>query len=152
MKPNRILTLWRKLRASERGNLSVELALSTLFLLPMLTGLLHYGGLFHQTMQLRQAARAGVEYAMTYPSDTTGIEQAVTTSSAMSSTGIVVAVNQFCECPDGTSVSCTGTCASGGKISAFVDVIVTQPPNPIVQFFPLGSETLVRGRAVMRVN
>ncbi len=152
MKPLRILTLWRKLRASERGNLSDEHALPTLFLLPMLTGLLHYGGLLHQTMQLRQAARAGVEYAMTYPSDTTGITQAVTTSSAMSSTGVVVAVNQFCECPNGTSVVCTGTCAPGEKLLAFVGVTVTQPPNPIVQFFPLASDTLVRGSAVMRVN
>lgn len=153
MKPNSIRAFWRKLRASERGNLSVELALSTLFLLPMLTGLLHYGGVIHQTMQLRQAARAGVEYAMTYPSDTTGIQQAVTTSSAMNSTGIVVTVNQFCECPDGSSVSCTATtCASGAKIDGFLRVTVTQPPQPIVKFFPISSETLLRGSAVMRVR
>lgn len=153
MKPNSILTLGRKLRASERGTLSVELALSTLFLLPMLTGLLHYGGVIHQTMQLRQAARAGVEYAMTYPSDTTGITQAVTTSSAMNTTGVVVTVNQFCECPDGTSISCTAsTCASGAKVDGFLRVTVTQPPRPILQFFPIASGSLIQGSAVMRVR
>lgn len=152
MKTKNILTLFRNFHASERGNFSVELGLSCLFLLPMLAGLLHYAGVIQQTMQLRQAARAGVEYAITYPTDTAGITQAVTSSSAMDSTGIAVAVNLFCECPDGTSVSCTGTCASGASMNGYVRVTVSQPPHMLLQFFDFAPGSVLKGQAIMRVR
>lgn len=147
-----IWTLFRNFHASERGNFSVELGLSSLFLLPMLAGLLHYAGVIQQTMQLRQAARAGVEYAITYPSDVTGITQAVTSSSAIDSTGMAVDVNLFCECPNGTSVSCTSTCASGGPGDGYIRVTVTQPPHLYLQFFDFAPGSVLTGMAVMRVR
>lgn len=152
MKPWRFIKSHRVLTICERGNFSVEFALVSVVLIVMLTGLFQYAAVIHQTMQLNQAARAGVEYAMTYPSDTTGIQQTIISSSAMNTTSIAVTVNQFCECPDGTAVACTGTCASGLQSNAFIRVDVTQPAKGPLQSSGFLSDSTVQASAVMRVR
>lgn len=134
------------------GNMTVELALLTALLVPLLLGLYEIAARIHQTMQLGHAVRAGAEYAMTYPSDTAGIEAAVVQASRIDPTGLAVAVSQFCECPDGAPVGCSDTCPAGEQANAYVRVAAAQASKS-----PLGSggfiaDAQVRAQATMRVR
>lgn len=152
MSTGHFLRLWRRLAKSERGSFSVEFALVSIVLVPLLLGVFQYAALIQQTMQLSQAARVGVEYAITYPSDTAGIEQSVANSSGMNTTGLAVSVNQFCECPDGTPVACTDTCSSGLQGNAYINVAVSQPARGPLQSAGFLSDSSVQTSATMRVR
>ena len=58
---------------SERGQSLVELGVSLLILLYLLSGAAEFGVLFFQFVQLRDAAQEGALYGSMNPSDTTGI-------------------------------------------------------------------------------
>lgn len=142
----------RALLACERGNITIEFALISFVFLAMLFGLFEYGARIHQTMQLSQAARAGVEYAMTYPSDNAGIQATVTNSTAMDTASMTVAVDQFCECPDGSPAGCSDTCSPGQLSNAYIRVTASQPPKAPLYASGFLSGSPIQASAVMRVR
>ena len=58
---------------AERGQSLVELAISILILIYLLSGAVEFGIAFFQFVQLRDAAQEGALYGSLNPSDTTGI-------------------------------------------------------------------------------
>lgn len=152
MKTARFIRQFRSFAANERGAIVVEFALISTALLTMLLGLFQFAAWIHQTMQLNQAARAGVEYAMTYPSDTAGIQQTVINSSVMNASGLTVTVAQFCECPDGTPVACDGTCASGLQGNAYIRLQLSQPARGPLQSSGFLAAATASSAATMRVR
>lgn len=68
-------------RKHERGQSLVELAISLLILLYLLSGAVEFGILFFQYVQLRDAAQEGALYGSMNPTDTAGIEARVRASS-----------------------------------------------------------------------
>ncbi len=62
-----------KKNKSERGQSLVELAISLVLLLLLLTGAVEFGMAFFQFVQLRDAAQEGALYGSMNPDDTTGI-------------------------------------------------------------------------------
>src|SRR5215211_6100079 len=66
-----------KRKKSERGQSLVELAISLLILLYLLSGAVEFGIVFFQYVQLRDAAQEGALYASMNPSDGDGIEARV---------------------------------------------------------------------------
>ena len=69
-----------KLR-NERGQSLVELAVSLLILLYLLSGAVEFGIAFFQYVQLRDAAQEGALYGSMNPSDLSGIEARVRAAS-----------------------------------------------------------------------
>lgn len=67
---------------SERGQSLVELGVSLLILLYLLSGAAEFGVLFFQYVQLRDAAQEGALYGSMNPLDTTGITARVQASSS----------------------------------------------------------------------
>jgi Flp pilus assembly protein TadG len=59
---------------SERGQSLVELAISLVVLLFLLSGVVEFGIAFFQFIQLRDAAQEGALYASLHPTDTANIE------------------------------------------------------------------------------
>lgn len=136
---------------SEEGIVGVELAAVAAALSIVLLGMIEVTSALHQNVQLQQAARAGAEFAIKYPSDTAGIEQAVVGATGNSSAGLTVTVTQFCECPDGTSVSCTDTC-SGVSPDTFMRVDLAQPASQMLSATGLMSGTTLHASATMRAK
>lgn len=66
----------------ERGQSLVELAISLLVLLYLLSGAVEFGLAFFQFVQLRDAAQEGALYASLNPADTAGIETRVRDASS----------------------------------------------------------------------
>src|SRR5215213_6576927 len=66
---------------SERGQSLVELGVSLLILLYLLSGAAEFGVLFFQFVQLRDAAQEGALYGSMNPADTSGITARVQGSS-----------------------------------------------------------------------
>lgn len=66
---------------SERGQSLVEFGISFLVLMYLLGGLVEFGVIFFQYVQLKDAAAEGALYGSLYPYDTVSIEQRVRSSS-----------------------------------------------------------------------
>ena len=145
------LATLRSLARCKRGATAVELALIAPVLAALALGLFEYFGATNQAMQLASAARAGAEYAMSYPSDSAGIEQAVNGSGQLAAAGLSIAVSQLCECPDGTAVSCTDTCA-GNLSNVFVRVALSQPARSILTASGVMSGYTLSSSATLRVR
>lgn len=145
------LAMLRSAARCKRGAIAVEFALIAPVLAALALGLFEYFGATHQAMQLASAARAGAEYAMSYPSDSAGIEQAVLGSGQLAAAGLTIAVNQVCECPDRTSVACTDTC--GGNLSnVFIQVALSQPAKSILTSSGVMSGYTLSSSATLRVR
>lgn len=142
------LRAFRKL--DRKGAAAVEFALLMPFILIMLIGLVDFGmGLWTQ-MQLESAARAGAQYALIDYADTSGIQNAVTGSSNLTTAPTPLATT-FCECSNGTSVSCAGTCASG-SVRIFVRVTATSSFTPLLSYPGMPNPFTLRGGATIRVQ
>lgn len=70
-----------KHKKTERGQSLVELAISLVVLLFLLSGIVEFGLAFFQFVQLRDAAQEGALYGSTKPSDVTGITDRIKGSS-----------------------------------------------------------------------
>ena len=143
-----VATLWR----SEDGVAAIELAVVTSVLSILALGMIEYSSAIHQSVQLQQQARVGAEFAAKYPSNGDGIQQAITGATSNPSENLAVTVTQFCECPDGTSVDCSGTCAAGVSPDTFVRVNLAQPARTYLSETGLLSGHTLTAGATMRVK
>lgn len=134
------------------GSAAVEFAVLAPILIVLVAGLVDLGQSLYTSMLLRTAARAGAAYAMTNPADTEGARQVVFHSAGMDSSALEVTANQYCECPDGSSVSCSGTCTDGGTISTFVEIKASQRVATVSSYAGLLAPVVLSGKAVFRVR
>ena len=141
-----------ELRRCQDGVASIELAFAATLLTILLLGMIEYASAIHQSVQLQQAARVGAEFAVKYPADSTGIEQAVANATDDNSGNLTVTVTQFCECPDGTSADCTGTCAGGVAPDTFVKVALVQPASSYLPSWNPLSNLNLKAAATLRAK
>lgn len=139
--------LWR----AREGNMLVEFAFFMPILLIMLAIAFDFGMAMYDNMSLKEAARAGVQYAMANPTDAAGLTQAVADSTGMSPADLTVTSSISCQCPDGTAVDCSGSCA-GGATETYATVVVKEPyTTPLPYPAALKSLTL-QGAATLRIH
>lgn len=150
MSPDRRTTT--ALIADRSGATAVEFALVLPMLVVLVAGLVDLGQRAYSNMVLANAARAGAAYAMIDPTDTAGIHLVVLQAANMTDASLAVTSNQFCECPDGSSVSCTGSCTGGGAIASFVDVTATQRVVTVSSYAGLLDPVVLSGHAVFRIR
>jgi Flp pilus assembly protein TadG len=140
------------LRRCRRASVMVEVGLIAPVVGILAVGLFEYTAATYQGMQMRSAARAGMEYAMKFPSDTAGIQQAVVGAGQVSATDLTVTVTQFAECPDGTPAATTDTCADGKLSNVFLRLALAQPAKSILTSSNLIDGYSVGASTVMRVR
>ena len=132
----------------ERGSAMVEFALLVSVLLLMLFGVIDMSRMFRTCSTMAGAAEAGVRYGLLSTSNSsnlTGMQQAALNDANTAAASATA--TRFCACSDGTSVSCSGSCASG-SVRLYLQV-VTQ--TPFKSFYP-GLPTVIKGKAVMRAK
>lgn len=138
---------------SRRGSAMIEFALVTPLLLLLLSGVLDYSNALRTAISVSDAARTGAQYgslSSVNSLDTTGMQNAAR-NSAPNVTGMTATAVRSCKCPDGTSVVCTGTCATG-SMRVYVSVTTHATVLNWFQYTGLPYTGAVTGKAVMRVR
>jgi hypothetical protein len=142
-----------RLRRRRAGTAAVEFALLAPLFFALLIGMADYGLALDQRLKLQTAARAGAQFAINAPTDTTGIENAVRAALPAAWRSDVVFENPrgwYCECVAGTRIACDSSAAlsCATPAAAFVEINLRRAITPIT---PVGPTT-VTGRAALRVR
>ena len=138
---------------NERGSALIEFALIAPVTLLLLAGVLNYGMALRTATAVANAARVGAQFgakSSASATDTSGIRSAAV-NSAPTLSGMTVTSSASCQCPDGSSVSCTGTCVSGKKLM-YVKVTVTAASTTFFNYAGLPFTGEVKAQASMRAQ
>ncbi len=108
----------------KRGNIIIEFALALPVLFLLLAGMLDLGRFALQKSALLQGAREGAQYGMVNSSDSSGINSTAVNATGL--TGVTATNSVFCECVNGTAVSCSTTCSSGVNLKTYIKVTTTR--------------------------
>ena len=143
---------------SDAGQALVELALVLPVFILLLVGAVEVGRLAYASIEVSNAARAGVAYGSqnhTTASDTVNIQLAATKEAPNITSLQTPVVTQVCSCSNGTSITCANagtTCVSPAHIIEYVQVKTSAPVNTLFHFPGIGSTVTFRGYAIMRVE
>jgi Flp pilus assembly protein TadG len=135
-----------------RGIALVEYALATPLLLTILAVGLDYGKAMRTAGAVSAAARAGAAWGSLSPvnaANTNGIQSAAV-NSAPDISGLTVTAAQFCECPGGSAVNCTGSCT--GSMLMYVRVNARATVTSFFSYSGLSMGGTTSAQAVMRVQ
>jgi Flp pilus assembly protein TadG len=137
---------------NNRGNAAVEFGLISAAL--MLLGLAgaDYALAMTKAIDLREAARAGVQYAVRQWNDSAGISTVAKSATKQNPNSLTVNSSTFCQCNDGTSTTCgSGTCSDGTE-RQFVTVTVSMPNQTIISYPGTVIPTTLTGAATLRIH
>jgi Flp pilus assembly protein TadG len=154
--------------SSQTGSASVEFALVLPVIALLCCAVIDFGQAVNLSTELRNAARAGAQYARAHPADTDGIEWATQNAIKEASTSFTVTLvtssdgagntlPYYCTCSDGdptgtNQINCnTATCASGTK-NFYVSVTTSETYSPLIPYPGLPSSIPVIGTAIMQVQ
>ena len=142
---------------------TLEFALMAPFLLLLLTGVVEIGRVIFYTVEVNNAATAGVQFGAQNRITASNSAQIQTTALLDANVpGMSVAPTSGCTCDPGNGTSCTypipqGGCANiscpnGGQIVECVQVLTQATIEPLFEFPGLPRSYQANGRAVMRVR
>lgn len=136
-----------------RGTAVVEFALAAPLLLLLLAGVLDFAMALRTATAVADAARVGAQYGSSSAansSDTTGM-RAAALAAAPGINGMSASAVKTCQCSDGSSVSCAGSCASG-SVEIYVKVTTQATAVTVFHYAGLPFSGAVASTAVMRAR
>ena len=137
---------------SKAGSAVIELALLIPLLMLVLTGTVELSRVFHTATAVTNAARAGVQFALSNPTNNAanyaGMQTAATNDGSGIS-GLTANASQFCQCSDGTSTPCG---SSGCGIRTYVKVVTSATFSTIGTYPFVPSSIIINSQASARVN
>jgi len=143
MKPP--IQMMHDFKKSTQGAAAIEFALLVPIMGVMLLGLLDYAIAAVHTMELESATRSGAQYAMLDSSNTALVATTVENSTLLDPTKLTVTVSEFCECSDGSTISCATSCGVG-SVRKFMKISADYAYTPL--FIPgimnLSGESTIR--------
>lgn len=107
------------------GIAAIEFAIIIPMLMLMFVGLVDLGIGVYRSMEVKNAAQAGAEYAVVNGFNASAISTAVTSATRYSSIAASPAPTQFCGCASNTGVTnatCGATCSNGFTAGTYVTV------------------------------
>jgi Flp pilus assembly protein TadG len=140
-------------RSRRRAIATVEFALVAPLLLLLLAGALDFAMLLRTATCAADAARAGTSYGTRSASaslDYSGMQTAAL-NAAPGVTGMTATATRSCKCTDGTSVTCSGSCASG-KMLVYVQVTTQVAAKTVFDYSALNFPNTVTSTASMRAQ
>jgi len=143
----------RNKRHSERGAALIEAALLFPLLLLLCVGTADFSRLFYTGMEVASAAGAGVRYGTLRQGnslDIAGMENAAKNDANIS--GMTATATRSCQCEDGTSVACTGSCGSQGLPLIHVKVTTQATFQTLVHYPMVPASVTVTRTATMRAR
>jgi Flp pilus assembly protein TadG len=152
------LTLPNTTIRDDIGQAFVELALVLPIYILLLVGAAEVGRLVYASIEVSNAARAGVAYGSQNhitASDTPNIQLAATKEASNITSLSTPVVSQSCACSNGTSITCANagtTCTSPAHIIEYVQVQTSASVDTMFKFPGIPSSITLRGFANMRVE
>ena len=132
-----------------------QAAVEFAMLLPVLIVLLMFVGeflrVYYTAIELNNAARAGVQYGVHSPAnaaDFAGMQQAALQDGSDVG-GMTATASQFCECSDGSAVSC-GTAGACADERVYVEVDTAATFYTLTDWPGIPKSIALSGKAVMR--
>lgn len=121
----------------ERGAVAVEWSLVALTLGMLMLGAFNFGTSALHKMQMVNAVRAGLQYAVVrkpIQGDTSQISDTVLKAAPPDLTDTrQLTITELCQCPDGSSVKCDGSCATGDT-RTFISIRMNEKYDTLVNF------------------
>jgi hypothetical protein len=107
-------------------------------LLVITTGIADIGLLTARAAAVASATRIGAEYAKLHPTDTAGIQNAISSSKNFAPP-LTISGNfaEMCECRDQSPIACTTSCASTGRSGPNRVFIRISASQRFIPFLPL---------------
>lgn len=152
-----------KLLKNTDGAAAVETALVASVLGFVGLGVIDYGLAFGRSMELANAARTGMQYAMVrkpVDEDYTAILDAVSAASpnAYADSNRAITAVLYCECPDGSASDCLSevgedlTCDDGSRRAAYLDITVAEDYSLIFGYPGLDDTLSLSQSVTLRLN
>jgi Flp pilus assembly protein TadG len=144
--------------SGDLGQAFVELALVLPIFILLLVGAAELGRIAFASIEVSNAARAGVAYAAQNhitASDTAGIQLAATQDATNIASMATPVVTQSCSCSDGTAITCATAltnCTGTAHIIEFVQVKTSAVLNTVFHLPAIPNSITLRGKAIMRVE
>jgi len=126
-----------KLLRCHQGVAAIEFALIAPVILVMMIGATDYGLAAINKITLTSAVRSGVQIVLGGNTNTATIRQAVVDASSLGLALSNVSTAQFCECADGTTLTCGGTCGDGSKTRYFLQITADHLYQPVLLQTPI---------------
>lgn len=146
----------KRLRASETGTSAIEFAVIGGILCTLVLGVLDFGRMFWQQMEVGNAARAGAEYAVKNGWNSSGIQTAVTSATNLSTIHANPTPTETCGCPDAvsgiTTKNCGAACSSGGVAGTYVTVSAQASYTPLITWPGLSNPVTLSSSTIVRIN
>ena len=105
------------------GIAAIEFAIVIPLLMLLFVGLVDLGIGVYRSMEVKEAAQAGAQYAVVNGFNASAISTAVTSATRYASIAASPAPTEFCGCPSNTGVTnaaCGSTCSSGYTAGTYV--------------------------------
>ena len=145
----------QRIKTDESGSTMMELALTLPLLLLILFGTMDLGRMFYTSITLSGAALAGTQYGVATAAnniDYTGMQTAALNDAANVS-GVVATATSYCECLDGTSVSCsTGSCTTTSTPPSYLKVATSVTFSTLFSYPFVPSSVPLSAVSVQRVR
>lgn len=153
----------KKVIRDEEGSITIETALVAVLLNFIGVGVLDFGLAFAHKMQLANAVRAGMQYAVVrkpVDGDYSAIINAVTQTvpTATEHANRTISVTLTCECPDGSTIDCVGedgedlTCDDSSLRAAYLDITVNETYDMLLNYPGLPATLSFSETAKVRLN
>lgn len=140
------------MRDSERGSSLVEMAIMLPFLLLLVIGVIDFGRAYYDSIEVASAARAGAQYGVINPTDTTGMIAAAKSDTASDISTLTATAADGCMCSDGSgaSASCgtTPSCTSGTRQVNYVQVNTSYTFKPYLPWPGIPASIPLTGQAI----
>ena len=136
------------------GNAVIEFSIAAPVLAVILVPLIDIGMAVYQQMQVQDAAQAGAQYAMAHGWNSSSIQSAVMSATALS-VSASPAPSKTCGCPDGSSVSaatCGSTCSDGQKAGTYVIVGAQATYTPLFPYPTMGNSVTLSAQTTARIQ
>jgi Flp pilus assembly protein TadG len=158
--PAALAARWAELRHGvaeladdRRGAAILEFALMLPVIVALLVGMVDYGALAYQTMQVSAAAHAGAEYVLHYGWNATAVQTAVTSATSLTVTASPAPQLQTACVTGGAVVVTAGTsCPSGAAAGSYVLVSAQASFSPIIAWSSFAMPSTIAARAMIRIQ
>lgn len=140
--------LWRKIK-NTKGTAAIEFALIVPMLFLVLSGIFNFGLILIKKNQLNSVINAGVLYSIRTPSNTSNIQNKMTSATSISP--LTSSVTSYCAC-SGTVASCSSVCGDGSAPSSFVTMTASSTVALYALDFVLTNPFPISTTATIRVG